>query len=205
MEPDSQRLRQYFEKRYPLRGGTLWAPLFRQGESLRLQRLKSWVPNWEKLEVLDAGCGDGAFLKNLLQGRPARLRLEDIVESWTDMARERLLDCADSIETATIDVRDTDDSSTYDVVLALGVFDYSADWPGLMASLLRRCRGMLLVDFPKSGTWHSVLRRNWLRLQGVTLHSARREELDTLMTHVGVTAHIEDLPIQWIARIKTAG
>src|SRR3972149_248619 len=94
----ADRVRWYFARRYPRRKSGIASKLFRQGESDRLHLVRTWIPNWDGLAVLDAGCGDGAFMHSLLNGRPAHLRLEDFAHSWAAMAHERLLNEADKVE-----------------------------------------------------------------------------------------------------------
>jgi trans-aconitate methyltransferase len=160
------------------------------------------MPEWDGLAVLDAGCGDGAFMHDLLHGHPAYVRLEDFVQSWTVMAYGRLLQDADRVEAVTADVRTVDDATLYDVVLALGVFDYDSDWPGLLHRLMCRSKGIVVADFPRAGTLHSWVRQIWLGAHGINLQSTNRKRLDLLFERVGASAQVEELPLQWIARIR---
>jgi len=190
----------YFQH-YPERTSGLRARLFRRGEEERMRVVRAWLPDTTGLDILDAGCGDGEFLSHLINGRPARLRLEDSVVKWTEMARARIQDAADRVEAVTTDVRASTDRSRYNAVLAFGLFDYDADWPGLLACLLGRSRRWLIADFPKSGTCRSHARAIWLRAHGVGYHSTERAPLESLLRPAAAMVEIAELPLQWVARL----
>jgi 2-polyprenyl-3-methyl-5-hydroxy-6-metoxy-1,4-benzoquinol methylase len=189
----------YFS-RYPERGGRLSSKVFRRGESERFELLYQWMPNCDGLSVLDAGCGDGAFLRRLLRGHPAQIRLEDIVPKWVADASKTLRDSAGVIEPVVTDIRLAKDAAHYDIVLALGIFDYVGNWPDVLRQLIARSRGTLFADFPKCGTIHSWLRRVWLRLHGIRLHAANRREIDSIVNTPGVAVDLVELPLEWVVR-----
>ncbi len=199
-DPPTDRLRRYFA-RYPGRDSRAARFLFRRGEDERLHLLQSWLPDWDGLTVLDAGCGDGVFLARLLAGRPRLVRLEDFVERWTTIAAARLKGHADTVEAVTTDVTSVQGDARYDIVVALGLLDYTPDRLNLLQCLIKRACGVIVVDFPRRGTLHSLVRRIWLRLRGVRLYPATREELMALFESADVTARIEGLPLQWVAYI----
>ncbi|MEW5874298.1 MAG: methyltransferase domain-containing protein [Candidatus Zixiibacteriota bacterium] len=197
----SSAVERYF-RHYPERTSRLRARLFRRGEEERMRVVRTWLPDTTGLDILDAGCGDGEFLSRLLHGRPARLRLEDCVRKWTEMARERHQDTADHVEAVSTDVRTSPDRARYDAVLAFGLFDYEVDWPGMLTCLLSRSRRWLIADFPKSGTCRSRARSVWLRAHGVVYHSTRRAPLESLLRPAAAAVDIEELPLQWVARLE---
>lgn len=197
----ANRLLRYFS-RYPGRTGGLASLLFRRGEQERFEVLQQWVPNCTGRSILDAGCGDGEFLQRLLNGRPAYIHLEDVVPGWVAIAGERLHDAAETVEPVVTDIRTTDDTSRYDIVLALGVFDYETDWTQLFRQLIQRTGGVLLTDFPKRGTWHSCVRRAWLRTHGLHLHAANRSDIESLVQVPQMSIEIVELPLQWVVKCE---
>ncbi|MGA2324172.1 MAG: FAD-dependent oxidoreductase [Sedimentisphaerales bacterium] len=197
----NSKIRDYFANRYPacLHGISRFA--FRRGENSRLQQVYRWLPHCEGLDVLDAGCGDGMFLYQALRGMPARLRVEDFVPARVNEARRKLLHKADVIEAVIADVCEVSDSTCYDIVLAMGLFDYETDWCNLLNRLLVRVRGALIADFPKAGTLHNYVRKAWLCSHRIKLHSVYRSQLDTLFAKCSVRAQIVELPLHWMAKI----
>jgi trans-aconitate methyltransferase len=198
----SRAVQAYFETRYPRRASWIGALACRRGEELRLAQLRRWVPTCAGLSILDAGCGDGEFLWRFLRQRPRRLRIEDFAASQLALARARLCERADEFTACSADIRCSGDQQSYDLVLALGVFDYTPDWPALLRSLLRRTHGVLCADVPKAGTLHGCLRRVWLRTQGIGLQSASRRTLAAVLDPIRGTVDVVDLPLHWMLRIE---
>jgi 2-polyprenyl-3-methyl-5-hydroxy-6-metoxy-1,4-benzoquinol methylase len=177
--------------------------VFRRGEDARLRILRSWIPNCEGLALLDAGCGDAVFLSKLLHGRPRKVRLVDFVAPQVAIAWNRLKYSADEVEADTCELQSSTDSSPYDIVLAMGVFDYAEDWPGLLRSLMRRSEGLVIADFPKARTLHAGLRRLWLAVHHVTMQTTQRDDLEAMLRKTNAQAQIVELPLQWIVRIRS--
>jgi cyclopropane fatty-acyl-phospholipid synthase-like methyltransferase len=155
------------------------------------------------MSILDAGCGDGEFLAQVLRGRPSLIRLEDLVGENVRRASARLQHAAAEISAATTDVRVCSDLRRYDVVVAIGLFDYDKDWNTLLRHLLDRAAGMVIADFPKHSTLHSFMRRYWLRVQGVHFESTDRSRLENWLRNCGHETTIAELPLQWMARISS--
>lgn len=191
----------YFSDRYPQKARVAGIPVLRRGEEQRLELVRRWVPRWDGIAVLDAGCGDGAFLERAMTGTPARLALEDVSAAQVARAAERLAGRADCVETRAADVCAPGASGCFDVVLALGVSDYVADWPALVRALMARSAGMVIADFPRRGRPHHLLRTVWLALHGVRLATGSRARMDAVLRECGARAEIVPLPLHWMVRI----
>ena len=116
--------------------------------------------------------------------------------------KEKLLHKADVIEGVVTDVLETNDSRLYDVILAIGLFDYCTDWYVMLNKLLNRTKGILIADFPKTGTLHNFMRHIWLGLRHVKLYSAYKKDLEKLFTRCCVQAEIIELPLNWMVKIR---
>lgn len=197
----TELLARYFE-RYPERSGGLLSRLARRGEAIRLQIVSLWIPETSGRSLLDAGCGDGEFVHRLLRGRLRFLKLEDIAAKWVAIAGKRLSHSAELVETEVTDLCHSRDGRKYDIVLALGVFDYAPDWKIMMNYLINRSRYLVILDCPKSGVLYNFARRSWLRLQGIRMHTARLAELRSLLRSYDVEAQIHELPLQYLVRIR---
>lgn len=194
----------YFSAHYPPGRRLAGLPL-RRGEDHRAAAVRRWVPRWDGVSVLDAGCGDGAFLHGVMRGRPARLRLEDVSAAQVQRAAGRLAGRAHALEAEVADVCAPGRPGGFDVVLALGVSDYVADWRGLVRALLDRASGTVIVDFPRSGRAHHLLRRWWLSLHGVRLSTGSRAGVQAVLADCGARAEIVPLPVHWLVRISRSG
>jgi SAM-dependent methyltransferase len=199
---EADAVERYFSSRYPGPARVAGIPLLRRGEDNRAALVRRWVPRWDGVSVLDAGCGDGAFLHRVLEGRPARLRLEDVSPAQLRRAAERLRGRADTVETRVADVSVGGGPGGFDVILALGVADYAADWRRLVRALLDRSAGMVIADFPRQGVPHHLLRRCWLALHGVRLSTASRAGMDAVLGDCSARVEVVRLPLHWMVRLE---
>lgn len=197
----NSRLTRYFSHQYPGRDGLVPGRLFRRGEEKRLIIAARWISHLEGKTVLDAGCGDGQVLLRFLHGRPRLIRLEDLVEQNIVRAISSLECFADVVEGATIDSSTTTDPRRYDVVLALGLVDYSSNPQDLLRRLYDRSRELLIVDIPKKGVVHNALRKVWLRRFGIRLRTYDKSEILSMLPAGQYDIETVDLGIQWIARL----
>lgn len=198
----------YFARRYPGRGGVA-SMIFRRGEGGRAAVVERWLDGCAGRSVLDCGCGDGEFLGQALAARPALLRLEDLVPHMAGVAASRLQGRADRLESAANDARRAPDPRRFDVVLALGVIDYVADWRSLLRVLLGRADGALILSVPRAGHPHHALRRLWLSLHGIHLTALTRAALDSALAELPgrerLAVEVVDLGLEWVVRIARAG
>ncbi len=193
----------YFSNKYPDRSNAR-SRLFRRDESERLNTVQSWIPHCDGLNVFDFGCGDGVFLSKLIDGVANIIRIEDIVESNVIEAQNRLAHKADKLEIVVADFPLSVNNSLYDVILAIGVFDYHDDWSRLLNALMDLTvdGGVLIVDFPKSNTLHSRIRKYWLALNKVKYNSINKEGLEKFINSMKLHSEIVELDLNWIARIR---
>ena len=195
------QIKLYFEERYQHRKMNLLTPFFRLRADERQNAIKRWFPPCSGLEILDVGCGDGELIASLINETALRVRVEDLVGSAVKEASSRLIGKSEIIEGIVANAHKHSDRSKYDLVLAIGVSDYSSDWPELLHSLLDRTRGVLIVDFPKATTVHTFLRHLWLQVHGIRLQASTRRRLDRLFEAVGVNSETIELSYNWISKL----
>ena len=195
-------IKRYFEKRYQHRKLSWLTPFFGLRTDERRNALKRWFPNCDGLEILDVGCGDGTLIESLINESALRVRVEDIAISGLKEASSRLIGKSEIVESIVSDAHRPGDRSKYDLVLAIGVFDYSNDWPELLRSLLGRTRSVLIVDFPKAINFHTFLRHLWLQVNGIRLQAITRRQLDSLFEAVGVNAETIELSYNWMSKLS---
>lgn len=200
--PQAYRVQKYFEKSNSVRSNWIGKFIFKLREDERVNVIKRWIHDREECEILDAGCGDGSLLKKVLSGSVRRLRLEDNAPSQLYKAQKQLQDQAEYVETSINDFRESCDHSRYDIVLAIGVFDYFPHWPIVLKGLLKRTKGMLIVDFPKSNSIYVFFRWLWLSLNQIELYSVSRRDLCRMFDKCGIEAKITELSYNWIAKIQ---
>jgi SAM-dependent methyltransferase len=111
------------------------------------------VRSYDAPRVLDVGCGSGRIGELALDAGAGDYVGVDFAETMLDLARERLDRFGDRVTLVQGDFRDVELEGRFDVVLALGLFDYWAD----ADSFARRMRevtapgGSVVASFPR---WH---------------------------------------------------
>src|SRR4051794_8645703 len=112
------QLTAYFDLSYPARSSVAGKLFSRHGEDERMRIVREWLPPTRGARILDAGCGDGVFLRSILSGRPAVIACEDISARAVRAAARELFGQADVVHGA---VRDAIEESSggFDVVLAI--------------------------------------------------------------------------------------
>jgi SAM-dependent methyltransferase len=111
------------------------------------------VRSYESPRVLDVGCGSGRIGELALDAGTADYVGVDFAETMLDLARERLDRFGDRVTLIQGDFRDVELEGRFDVILALGLFDYIAD-PESFARRMREVTspgGSVVGSFPR---WH---------------------------------------------------
>jgi SAM-dependent methyltransferase len=150
--------RRYFEKHARAFDRYYAAPsmatrLVRPGPSRGRELAVSVVSRHPRASVLDVGCGPGRVAEAVIDAGAATYVGIDLSAHMLALARERL-ERFDSVELHEGDFLEIDIGRTFDVVLALGLFDYVAE-PARAAEWMRaRCSSTLVASFT---------RRDWLK------------------------------------------
>jgi SAM-dependent methyltransferase len=150
--------RRYFEKHARAFDRVYAAPntatrFLRPGPSRGRELAASVVARHQRASVLDVGCGPGRVAEAVLDAGAATYVGIDLSAHMLALARDRL-GRFDSVELYEGDFLDSDLRRTFDVVLALGLFDYLAE-PARAADWMRaRCSSTLVASFT---------RRDWVK------------------------------------------
>jgi SAM-dependent methyltransferase len=100
--------------------------------------------------VLDVGCGSGRIGELALEAGTSRYLGIDFAEPMVELARRRLARFGDRAELIDGDFLEAPIAETFDVVLALGLFDYLPDAERFAGRMFERCApgGALVGSFP---------------------------------------------------------
>jgi ubiquinone/menaquinone biosynthesis C-methylase UbiE len=153
----------YFEKRaeafdrlYTRK--SLGTRLLRRGPRRSRELAVSVVARRPSPSVLDVGCGPGRVAEAVIEAGVATYAGVDFSPHMLRLARDRL-DRFDSVELLEGDFLDLDIPRRFDVVLALGLFDYLEE-PGPAAEWMRaRCSGTLVATFSRRDRIKTPIRR----------------------------------------------
>src|SRR5438045_2044251 len=124
--------------------------LLRPGLLRRRQLAVETVRSYDHPRVLDIGCGSGRIGELVLEAGAARYVGIDFSEPMLDLARARLERFRDHAELIEGDFHQTELEGTFDVVLALGLFDYLAEPERAVRRMSRLCArgGCMVGSFP---------------------------------------------------------
>lgn len=139
---------------------------FRSDIIARFLRTCEHVKQARARSVLDVGCGSGRYLAAFAQLGVERLAGIDISAPMLDLARRHLatagrvdveLICGNFDEYAT--------NQRFDVVVAMGFFDYQADPVAVLARMRALARHSVIASFPSRHWFRTPLRQARYRIK----------------------------------------
>jgi SAM-dependent methyltransferase len=156
--------------------------LLRPGLFRRRQLAADTVRGYANPRVLDVGCGSGRIGEFVLEAGAAHYVGVDFSEPMIEMARARLERFAPRVELILDDFLNASLTGAFDVVLALGLFDYLPDADRFSRRMFELCAsgGTLVASFP---TWSLVkgpvrkIRYEWIGDCPIFNYSRRQLEL----------------------------
>jgi ubiquinone/menaquinone biosynthesis C-methylase UbiE len=126
--------------------------MLRPGLFLRRELALEVAREYENPSVLDVGGGSGRVGELLLDQGVSRYVDIDLSDTMLDLARERLARFGDTVELVQGDFLTTPLTGPFDVVLALGYFDYIEDAAAHARRIGELCSGSAVASFPR-WTW----------------------------------------------------
>src|SRR5579859_5025136 len=141
--------------------------LLRPGLFRRRRLAVETVSAYESPSVLDVGCGSGRIGEHVLEAGTSRYLGVDFSEPMIELARARLARFEDRVTLLTDDFLTAPLEGEFDVVLALGLFDYLPNPEAFAARMFGHCApgGCVVGSFP---AWSPVkgpirkLRYEWI-------------------------------------------
>ncbi len=141
--------------------------LLRPGLLRRRQLAVDTVTSYREPRVLDVGCGSGRIGELALEAGASHYLGIDFAAPMIELARERLAGFSDRTELILDDFLQTQIEGTFDIVLALGLFDYLPEPAPFVARMFELCAasGCVVASFP---AWSAIkgpvrkLRYEWI-------------------------------------------
>jgi SAM-dependent methyltransferase len=135
--------------------------LLRPGLFRRRRLAVETVGEYESPSVLDVGCGSGRIGEFVLEAGAARYVGMDFSAPMIDLAQTRLRRFGDRVTLLTDDFLTAPVEGTFDVVLALGLFDYLPEPDVFAARMFDRCapRGRVVASFPAWSPFKGPVRK----------------------------------------------
>ena len=110
------------------------------------------VRSYTEPSVLDVGCGSGRVGEGALEAGASRYVGVDFSEPMLELARSRLARFGSRATLVHGDFLDAPLDGPFDVILALGLFDYVAEPHVFTRRMHELCSGEVVASFPK-WTW----------------------------------------------------
>jgi SAM-dependent methyltransferase len=124
--------------------------LLRPGLFRRRQLAVDTVQEYDRPAVLDVGCGSGRIGEFALEASASRYLGIDFSEPMVELARARLARFGDRATLVSEDFLNCPVADAFDVVLALGLFDYLPNPDAFATRMFKHCApgGCVVGSFP---------------------------------------------------------
>lgn len=147
--------------------------------------------------VLDVGCGSGRYCVEYARRGARSVVGIDVAPRMLDLARALATQeqVADRCEFVEADLMQLELSQRFDIVLAMGVFDYVTAPLEFLRKIMEASRGLILASFPGRNLVRMHLRSPRYRLRDCPLHFYAEGELRELCAAAGLSAYkLEFIP-----------
>lgn len=160
--------------------GRLIDKVFRRGMTARFDYIITNSGAEKGDVILDIGCGSGRYLLAFARRglkvigvdfSYPMLRLASSIISEAGYRDQCRLICSDFRSFPAL---------KGDVVLAVGVFDYTDDPSSLLAAVVKSCRKEAWITFPKRNELKAPIRRLWFKWRGCPLYLYSYSEVEEL-------------------------
>ena len=138
------------------------------------------------LTVCDVGCGSGRFVAALAQ-RGARVTGLDFAPQMLYLARDLVKQAgvADRCNFVHSDILNWKTNDKFDLVIAIGFWDYVADPLERLKVIRGITRDRFLSAWPRAGTMRAAIRKRRLKVAGCPVYFWTHEQVEDYLTKAG--------------------
>jgi len=162
--------------------------LFRKALFQRIEKTLETFEDLEDFSVLDVGCGSGRNCALFVECGARRVVGVDFSAPMLELAREytRQKRVADQCEFIQADFLEHPFGETFDMVVALGVFDYVADPARVLKRMSDLANQKVVASFPGMSPLRAPLRKLRYALRGCPVHFYTRAKLKRICHDAGL-------------------
>ncbi|MEW5701679.1 MAG: class I SAM-dependent methyltransferase [Candidatus Zixiibacteriota bacterium] len=136
--------------------------------------------------VLDVGCGSGRYLAGLAGAGAERLVGVDMSAPMLELARQQLTAVRDvDIDLICADFATWSCDERFDLVVAMGFFDYQSDAEAMLRKMRSLTDGSVIASFPSHHWFRTRLRRLRYRFKRCPVFFYHRHEIVALGRNSG--------------------
>jgi SAM-dependent methyltransferase len=163
--------------------------LLRPGLFNRRELALAVAHEYDAPSVLDVGGGSGRIGELLLDQGASRYVDVDLSDTMLDLARERLARFGPKVELVQGDFVETPIEGPFDLVLALGYFDYIANAGRHVRRMRELCSGSAVASFPR-WTWTKgpIRKLRYEVINNCPIYDYTAERLRELFAGAGFTS-----------------
>ena len=138
------------------------------------------------LTVCDVGCGSGRFVAALAQSG-ARVTGLDFAPQMLDLARDLVKQAgvADRCNFVLSDILDWKTNDKFDLVIAIGFWDYVSDPLERLKVIRSITRDRFLSAWPRAGTMRAAIRKRRLKVSGCPVYFWTHAQVEDYLTKAG--------------------
>ncbi len=159
--------------------------IFRKNMAERFSLTLKECKNVDGKKILDVGCGSGRMTIELAR-RGAHVAGIDLSENMLKMAMAiaQKLDVEKNCEFISDDFLSHIFTKNFDILIALGFFDYTKDPVPYLAKMKSLTREKCIFSFPSKFAFQVPLRMIWLKARKFPVYFYTKKELKRLFTPI---------------------
>ena len=160
----------------------LFDAVFRRGLRRRWDIMMKYALPARRKTFLDIGCGTGDYCFALIQDGAEAVTGVDFAPGMVELSRRAAteLEVEDRCQFVLGDFADVEFAQRFDVVFAMGVFDYVEDYTPFWLKMVSLTRGIVIASFPTYVIPRAPIRRLRYRWKRLPVYFYSREQLDEL-------------------------
>ena len=156
--------------------------VFRRDMRIRFLWTLEHIRATKASSVLDVGCGSGRYLEAYAELGVRRIVGIDLSETMLALAAERTASFADRADVALIrcDFTEFEADERFDVVVAMGVFDYLSDPVAVLTKMRSFAKHSVVISFPSISVYRTPIRKIRYRFKRCPVHFYTRRRIESL-------------------------
>jgi len=159
---------------------------FRRDIAGRFLRTMQHAKDTAPASVLDVGCGSGRYITALAEAGGNRLVGIDLSIEMLELARRQTSQISGSrIEFIHGDFSEWSSDEQFDLIVAMGFFDYVNDAATVLAKMRASCHRSVIASFPSRHWFRTPLRRIRYRLKKCPVYFYGAEQITQLGRDAG--------------------